>query len=177
MQIRVLIFIFFWGSNYCFGQNYNDSLQLKEKLILTETQNTKWFDSLKILSTSQQLNLIIERLMLDSNVYVMQHGDRIKLNPKFQSSKFKGCCKPIIILGGNIMDFKFEDEITYIKAQKKIEKFKQIVNNIIIDNIEVLSKNVAEALFGRDGHDGVIVLNIKDRKSLQFIKEKYKASK
>ncbi|MBP8114151.1 MAG: hypothetical protein KAY50_02280 [Chitinophagaceae bacterium] len=177
MKIRILILLFIFTTAYCSGQTNSDSIRLKEKLILTESQNDKWIDSLSRLTSSLQLKFIVDRLMLDSNVYVRSRSDRIKLSPLFQSTKFQGCCKPTIIMNGIFMNFYFDDKNSYIQMLEEVSKFSKLLNVISIDDISIISKEKAGPLFGPQSEDGVIVLSITNAKSLKVIKKIYGSSK
>ncbi len=179
MLIRILTLLFLLFSSNCFGQEYKDSLNLKQKLILSEEQNTKWFDSLKKLSTPQQMNFILDRVILDTNVYIKySYADRIHVDYSIQSkTKFEGCCKPVIAIETIPIVFYFDDKFDQEKILDGIGKFKQMINDVIIDEIQVMPKERAMAFYGSDAMHGAILLKITDKKSIKLIKKLYGLTK
>mgnify|MGYP000914759236 CR=1 FL=1 len=156
------------------GQTQDSTEILKRKLILTKEENKQWFESLKQLPIQQKLTYVIERLNLDTSIFVREPGDRIKLNPKFEATKFQGCCKPLILVSGQLINFYFDDEASYEKMKKRLSSFKEVINKCKIDGIEILEKQKAQALFGPEGESGAIIINITDKKSIKLLKKQSK---
>jgi len=168
-----MIFFFLLISSCCYCQNSKD-LNLKQRLILTNDQNTKWFDSLKNLSTLQQVHFILERIILDTNIYIKYpQPDRIRLDyNSFEKFKFEGCCKPLIVVEN--VTYYGDSEFNPSRSTKDLKKFEKLLNNIIIDEIQVMPTAMAEALYGIEARSGTLLLKVSNKKSNKLIKKLYR---
>ena len=99
-------------SFYIFAQN--------EKLILTESENNLWFESLNSTETlEEKIDLINERLTNDVNVYIewsFADGITVARIPKLDSIRkirTKGFCKPLYLIKhkDNVIAFRIENPI------------------------------------------------------------------
>ena len=171
--MKSLLFIFcLLLSKVCSAQNRIDTAELKKKLILTETQNNNWLDSLKKLPKEAQFSFIAERMVLDTNVnFITVYPDRINLKNVIKNeNKIIGCCKPIIIFALK----KDKNESILIQNDntnnKIINQLHQVKGEINISEISIYTGATATALYGSRAMGGVIILNISDNKSINLIK-------
>lgn len=148
---------------------------MKKKLILTDEQNKKWLDSLRSISLDKQLNLILERIVLDTNVFIKySYADGLRKDYTSQEkTKFEGCCKPIIIIEPTNTVFRFDDKFETINLFEKVTSFKDILNKIIVDEVRMSPQNKAVVLWGSSAENGAIVLKVSDKHSLRLLKKKF----
>ena len=150
-----LIFLLCIFSSTVYGQ--------AEKLILTNEQNNKWLDSLKILPLEKKLTTIKERLLADTNVFVKQsYPDRIKVIDSL-GDRVYGDSKPTLIIGGYaiIIDNKTKTS--------KVINLTKLLTMKFIKTIKVLSPNdpAASALYGSASLSGIIVMTLTKKKYLK----------
>ncbi|MFI5451481.1 hypothetical protein ACHMWN_04925 [Pedobacter sp. UC225_61] len=156
-------------SNFCSAQNKIDTAELKKKLILTETQNNNWLDSLKKLPKEAQFSFIMKRMVLDTNVFIPKYfPDGIK--PILSTpNKYTGCCKPIVVFAFK-KDKKNVLVINDVVNIKIISQLHQIKKEISIDELNIYTGSTATAIYVSRAMGGVIILNISDNKSINLIK-------
>lgn len=150
-----LILLFCLILQSVFGQTNN--------LILTREQNNKWIDSIKTMPLVQQLSIIKDRLLADTNIFVKQlHSDKIKVSEQVKN-KVYGDGKPIIIINGNFMaiDNKTETE--------KIIRLTQLLNATHIKTTSILSGNEPSttAIYGSLASSGVILMTLTKKRYLR----------
>ena len=157
LMIIVLVFLSTFLSAY--GQTQN--------LILTREQNSKWLDSLKTLRSDQQLLIINERLLADTNVFVRQfYNDRIKVDERV-GNRVYGDGKPTLIIGGYPMII---DNNT---ATNKIVTLTKYLTTEFIKEISILSPNdpATTATYGSPGMSGIILITLKKKKQSKKIRK------
>ena len=71
MKKKILLLLFLSFSILCFSQKV-DTAVLKKKLILTEEKNEAWLSLFKSADQLQQINLLKERISLDTNVVLIK---------------------------------------------------------------------------------------------------------
>jgi hypothetical protein len=145
-----------------FGQSTN--------LILTEAQNNKWFDSLAAVPLSGQLQMIGQRLLADTNVFIRKsYNDRIKVVEQV-GNRVEGFGKPTIVVENRAMWIDNKTDA------KKIVGLTQLLTTDYIDDITLLKGTDPKttALYGSSGMNGVILMKLKRKKDIkQFQKLKF----
>ena len=176
MLIRILTGLLILIASYSFGQFSIDSAALKKKLILTDEQNKKWLDSLKTLPPKSQIAFILQRIILDTNVFIRySYADRIKVDYTLQEkTKFEGCCKPIIILEPTSTVFNFDSKFKKLNLFTEITTLKQTLSEIIIDEVKILPQSEATAIWGWQAEHGAILLKISNKQSIKLLKKRFK---
>ena len=141
-------------------------------LILTEAQNNRWFDSLAILPLGNQLQMIKQRLLADTNVFVWEgHPDNgwVKWKADSLGNRVYGLGKPTIIVGTTAL---LIDNKT---VSKKIVASTQLLTMDYIDSITLLKGTdpATTAIYGSLGRSGIIHMKLKKKKDeKQFKKQK-----
>jgi hypothetical protein len=135
---------------------------------LTCESNIRWLDSLELMPLLAQIQAIKERVIADTNIYINQSKpDGVIANKEIYKNKYQGCCKPLWILYGYLVSF---DDL---HPQRDIFKFLQIIDQIKIEEIRVLTSKNSTALYGTAGGCGVVLVVVKDRRSLKLLKKLY----
>ncbi len=133
--------------------------QAHGQLILTEEENKAWIEKIRTeKELNKQLDLLRNRMLADTNVYVMIFGDRVILKTDKDKQKVDGLCRPLIFVDGQPI---------YIKNGTSTKAIKKLVNSLTDDNIKGLSvadDNQATALYGSTGLCGLIALKSKNKK-------------
>ncbi|MDN4164453.1 hypothetical protein QWY31_03015 [Cytophagales bacterium LB-30] len=126
---------------------------------MTEEENKTWTAKLRTeKELNKQLDLLRNRILADTNVYVMIFGDRVFLKTDRDKQKSDGLCRPLLIVDGQPI---------YINNGTPTKKIKELVNILTIDNIKGLSvadDKQATALYGSTGLCGLIALTPKNKK-------------
>ena len=122
-----LILLFCLTLQSVFGQTKN--------LILTREQNSKWIDSIKTIPLVQQLSIIKDRLLADTNVFVKQHYAHTTKVTEQIGDKVYGDGRPIIIIEGNFMAIDNKTQ------GKKVIGLSQLLNTTYIKAVSILSGN------------------------------------
>ena len=179
MIIRTLIIILLLYSNYCKGQTTNDTNHVNQKIILTKTQNNKWLDSLKQLSSEKQVELIIERVISDTNVFIRHsYADRIIIDYSVQEkTKYEGCCKPSILIINTNTYFNFGDKFYKGNISVDVPQLCNTLKEIKVDTISVINDVQGRAIWGTDIDNGVIIIKVTDKKSIKLIKKRFRKHK
>lgn len=152
------------------------SLAQNEKLILTENANDLWFQTLKEAENlSEKIELINLRLTDDVNIYIewgFPDGITVQRIPKLDSIrniKPKGFCKPLYMV-----QHKNEQILFRIENPLNAELTDSVTNLISersIRDIEILTDDKRQLLFGTNGDCGVIILELKKRKVFKAFKK------
>ncbi len=171
LSIILLLFSFITGN----GQSSNDLQHLNTSPILTKEQNIKWLKIIDSLSLHDKVIFLSERINNDTNIYVYQKGkDVIRLEPgreTFLSSKLKGCCKPVLLIEGKIIHLFFDGPTTYARMQLNLSIVKDLLQISNIEDITMLSGDKSASIFGPQGEDGAIIINLKDKKSKKRLRK------
>ncbi len=151
-------------------------LAQNEKLILTESANNLWFETLNLTETlEEKIELINERLTNDVNVYIewsFSDGINVSRFPKLDSiSKIrtKGFCKPLYLVKykNDVITFRIENPINSELTDSVTELI--LENNI--RNVEIWTDDKRQALYGTSADCGVIMLELKKRKVFKALKK------
>jgi hypothetical protein len=170
-RIFVLIGCTFHLASFCMGQltpTVDSSHNLT--LILSCQDNFRWLDSLKAVKLSKQVELIKQRVISDTNVYVPPLPlDRVIRNVHTHRDRIKGCCKPLWILGSFLV--RFDEE----KPKSDLITFIQVIDQIEIDSIYAYTGQEKEiqAIYGSEAACGLVVMAIKDKRSSKIVKKSY----
>jgi hypothetical protein len=175
MTFRILILFILLGTKHGYGQDTTDASNLKSDLILTDSQNKKWLDSLKTLPLKNQLEFITQRVISDTNVFIRYgYADGLSVDySQVKKTKFEGCCKPIIIIEPTYKVFNFDDKFGKPNLSNEIKKFKETLDAIIIETVKVLPENEATAIWGSNAANGAILLKVTDKRSIKFLKKQH----
>ena len=129
-------------------------------LILTEAQNNLWLDSLSNSALKAKLNLINQRLLNDTAVFVKKsYSDVLKGNYK-KGSKVEGYGKPILIISGRYFIMENYSEPQEIIKLTKLLTLKNVTDISVIKATDPQ----ATAIFGQVAENGVIILTISNKK-------------
>ena len=155
MNILKLIILLCFTFSAAFGQ--------RKDLILTDDQNSKWLDSLNKSSSDQQLVIIKDRLLADTNVFIKQsYPDGIKVVEQL-GNRVYGYGKPTIIIGIYPMIIDNKTEI------KRILGLADLLTKEYIKEISILTDSdpVATTLYGRSALSGMIIMKVTKKKYLK----------
>jgi TonB-dependent SusC/RagA subfamily outer membrane receptor len=141
-------------SGYCQSDKQRD-------LILTNDQNRLWLDRLATGSVNEQLELVKQRFISDTAIYVRHsYPDRINVNSIYKNEKrIEGACKPMIVCHGQIF---------YVTNCTSVGTIKKLVNLLSPDNIkgiQILRDATASAIYGSRAGCGVIMLQPVNKKA------------
>ncbi len=139
------------------GQEYTSDV------ILTCKAHQAWMDSLKHAPLPQQLLMIKERVVADTNVYVNNTGRAVDLPNREQ-----GCCKPFFILNG--YQVKFDEH----NPAPDLQVFMTVIGQIKVDTVFTLRSQELTSIYGSASTCGVVMINTKDKQSERIIKQAYK---
>lgn len=144
--------------NASYGQVSPDSL------ILTKAQSDAWISRLEVAPVDAQLDLIRNRILLDTNVYVRsRYPDRIRLqNESANGKKLEAYSRPFIVING-----KCQHQHVNITNSTKRESVKQLVELVTGKNIKLVTVHKddnATAIYGSRAIGGVIILSAKNRR-------------
>ena len=152
------------------------SLAQNEKLILTESANNLWFESLKTTEIlEEKIESINERLTNDVNVYIewsFSDGITVSRFPKLDSiSKIrtKGFCKPLYLVKykNDVIAFRIENPIN----SELTDSVTELISENNICNVEIWTDDKRQALQLRSANCGVIMLELKKRKVFKAFKK------
>ena len=155
-------------SFYIFAQN--------EKLILTESENNLWFESLNSTETlEEKIDLINERLTNDVNVYIewsFADGITVARIPKLDSIRkirTKGFCKPLYLIKhkDNVIAFRIENPID----SELTNSVTELITEDDISKVEIWNDDNRQAIYGTSADCGVITLELKKRKVFKAFKK------
>ncbi len=147
-----------------------------EKLILTESANNLWFESLNSTETlKEKIGLINERLNNDVNVYIewsFADGITVSRIPKLDSIRkirAKGFCKPLYLIKykDNVIAFRIENPID----SELTDSVTELITENNIKNVEIWTDDNRQALYGTSADCGVIMLELKKRKVFKAFKK------
>lgn len=152
--LTILLVILYFSS---FGQS--------SKLILTGEENEKWLDSLNSLQLVQQLSMMKNRLLLDTNVFVREsYPDGIKVNDSL-GGRVYGVAKPLILVNGTPL---------VIKNDANRKEILRLVDLICAKNIKTVIAIKAnpkdQAIYGRNAMNGSIFLELNRKRVLRKFK-------
>ena len=138
-----------------------------DSLILTESQNDRWFLALKEKTASEQLSSIRHRILMDTNVYIRQgYPDRIKIDvERDRGMRADGFCKPMLVFN--------QQYAVYIgnkTTSKSVLELSRLLTDDRIANVSIIRDANSAAIYGTRGSCGVIVFMTRNRKTLKQIK-------
>jgi hypothetical protein len=136
-------------------------------LILTREQNSKWLDSIKTLELDQQLIIIKQRLLEDTNVFVRYYyNDRIRVADQL-GNRVYGDGKPLIIISNLAM------VIDNKTVTEKIIKLTGLLDPTHIKATTILSDKdpATTAIYGSSGVSGVILMTLTKKKHLKKFRQ------
>jgi hypothetical protein len=131
--------------------------QRTDDLILTQEQNDKWFETLEQLTPQNQITFLNNRLLADTNIFVMTNDDRhktIQLN-----GRQVGFCKPIIAAGGVLLS------IENGTRPGDVRRLTALLTHKTVERIEVLKSDRASALWGSRGICKAIIISINGKRT------------
>ena len=152
------------------------SLAQNEKLILTESANDLWFESLNSTETlEEKIDFINERLTNDVNVYIkwsFSDGITVSRIPKLDSIRkirTKGFCKPLYLIKykDNVIAFRIENPIN----SELTNSVTELISKYNIRNMEIWTDDKRQALYGTSADCGVVMLELKKRKVFKAFKK------
>jgi hypothetical protein len=132
-------------------------------VILTCKAHQAWMDSLNKAPLAQQIQMIKDRVVSDTIVYVNNTG-KASIIP----NREQGCCKPFIILSGYAV--KFDEH----HPAPDLQLFMTVIGQIRIDTVFILRSQELTSLYGSASNCGVIMINTKDKQSERIIKQAYR---
>ena len=132
-------------------------------LILTKEQSDAWISQLELAPIDAQIDLIRDRILLDTNVYVRSsYPDRIRLQDESEKGKKTAAYRrPFIVINGKCQHYHVN-----ITNSTKRESVKQLVELLTAKNIKsvtVHKDDNATAIYGSRAIGGVIILSAKNR--------------
>lgn len=139
-----------------------------DSLILTKEQSDRWLLILEKEAKLKQLDLIRQRILLDTNIYIRQsYADRIKFdNEKAKGTRTYGYGRPLLVFNGQyILD------INNRTKNKSIMELADFLNDSRIKNVTIIKDSQATAIYGTRAVCGVFLLTTKDKKTFKQIKE------
>jgi len=142
-----------------------EAQSIQDSLILTESQNDRWFLTLKEKVKSEQLSLIRNRILLDTNVYIRQsYPDRIRIDAeKDRGVRKDGFCKPVLI---------FNHQGVYISNRtksKSVLELSRLLTDDKIINVSAMKDGNTTAIYGTRGACGVILFATRNKKIFKQI--------
>jgi TonB-dependent SusC/RagA subfamily outer membrane receptor len=161
MKACLTVLIFVTLSLALHGQNSN-----ADSLIITYQQNNSWLDNVAKLELKDQLKEIKKRILSDTNIYVRQSfTDRIKIEDQYKNEKrVQGQCKPIFIVEGQPVYITNGTDNRNIIA---LTKFLKADN---IKKINILRDQTALAIYGSRAACGVLLISLKNKRTIKKIK-------
>jgi len=142
------------------------SLGRAQNLILTKEQNDKWIDNLKTLSLDKQLQLITDRLLLDTNTYVKQsYADGIK-HVDSLGARVECAGKPTLIVGGYLMTIDNKTQTTKVISLTRLLTLKYIGKILVLGHKDPATM----ALGGTVGEYGLILATPTRDKYVRYFK-------
>lgn len=153
MTRSISIFLIF-VTHLVFGQS-------PDNLVLTWEQNENWISEIKRAPADRRLDLLKQRILLDTNVFVRSSApDRIKLVDESQNGKKQeSFCRPLIILGGQC-----DNHYLDISNQTRNKSIQLLASFLTIDNIEKMAIHTGDkamSVYGSRAAAGVFVLVIR----------------
>jgi hypothetical protein len=137
------------------------------ELILTYKQNNEWLDSLYKLSSENKLEMINDRILADTNIFVKQlYPDGIR-GAEHPGNRVFGECRPVIFISQIEMAIGNETANNMIIALTKLLN----TNNIKDVYIYKASDKATYALYGTRGENGVILMKLKEEKFIKKFKK------
>jgi hypothetical protein len=134
------------------------------QLILTEKENLDWIEIIKNeKDLNRQLEILRERILSDTNIYVLPVRHTVVGKSKGNQNKEIGLCRPILIVDGHLISLS-NDTLPIA-----VEQLTQKLTTKNIKEMGVVDGEKAQSMFGQSGWCGVIMLvpsNKKARKSL-----------
>ena len=143
----------------------------QDKLILTTEENEKWISQVEQTSFDNQLKLIRERVVADTNVYVRSSApDRIKIGDESLNGKKKeATTRPLIIFSGKC---KFlTPNINNRTDNKSIVLLASSITTDKIQDIRIIKGSEASAIYGSRAIGGVFILTVKRKSTCEKINE------
>ena len=154
MRLQTIILIFGllnWGHVY--GQ-----------LILTEEENNAWINKLKSeKELTVQLKILRERILMDTNIYVNNTGDRLILKTEKQKNKELGLCRPILLVEGYFVT------VTNDTDNKTVENLTKELTTDKIKELKLLDEGKAKEMFGPHCWCGIIFLTPANKKATKSL--------
>jgi TonB-dependent SusC/RagA subfamily outer membrane receptor len=158
----LLTILFILTSLTVTGQSILDSL------ILTKEQSDKWILKVENEAKPKQLDLIRQRILLDTNIYIRQiFADGIKFdNEKARGSRTYGYGRLLLVFNGEY--FVYIDNETTNKSVLELVDF---LTDSKIKNVAIIKDSQATAIYGSRAVCGVLLLTTRDKKTFKQIKE------
>ena len=165
--MKYLFITFLFLPFFTFGQSSD-----KSKLILTREDNNEWLDSFQDLNDNEIRNRLSNRILLDTNTYVLQpnpdaHIRKAQVDSKVSvdSSKSRTECRPLIIIDNQ--PFSFKDRA----SKEKIERLAEIISEGQFKNTKILRDANATAIYGARARCGAFILETDSHQTRQNLKE------
>ena len=151
--------------------NLYSQIQIQEfkncdsSVITTLEQNIKWIDNIVKADFEKKLEILGERILLDTNVCVPSYYcDRFKIKIYLRdSSKIKSEGKPLIIFDN------YPLYITEFDNYKNVEFISSLINSENIKNLKIWSGDTANAVWGTRANFGVFLLQTKYNSSFETV--------
>ena len=133
-------------------------------LILTEEQSDAWISRLELAPIDAQIDLIRDRILLDTNVYVRSsYPDRIRLRDESEKGKrIEAYSRPFIVINGKCQHYHVS-----ITNRTNSESVKQLAGLLTGENIKLVTvhkDDKAVSIYGSRAIGGVIILSTKSRR-------------
>jgi hypothetical protein len=142
------------------------SLGRAQNPILTKEQNDKWIASLKTLTLDKQLQLIIDRLLLDTNTYVKRnYTDGIK-HVDSLGARVECAGKPTLIVGGCPMTIDNKTQTAKVISLTKLLTLQYIGKIVVLGHKDPATI----ALGGTVGQYGLILVTPTRNKYVRHFK-------
>jgi hypothetical protein len=138
-----------------------------DSLVVTYEQNEQWFDKLEKEDFTHKLEEIKYRILSDTAIYVRQYyADRIKIDGQYKNEKrIQGSCKPLLIFDGKPV------YITNATRNKNVSVLAELLKAENIANIITVRDAKAAAIYGSRGSCGVLIFELRNKKTARKIKQ------
>ena len=137
------------------------------KVIRTQEENMLWFQSTKHISLNKQIEAIKERLLSDTAVYFTNSSSDRLFITETPKNKIKTEVRPIIIVNNYLIN------INNATKANQIENFNSLLKESSISSIQIFIPNeiAAQALYGSDAANGIIIISMPNKKAFNKIKK------
>jgi hypothetical protein len=135
-----------------------------ENLILTKAQNDTWISRLELAPIDAQIDLIRNRILLDTNVYVRSsYPDRIRLQDEGENGRrIEAYSRPLLVINGKCQHYHVN--ITNKTKNESIRQLAELLTGENMTSVAVRKDDKAIAIYGSRAIGGVVILSAKSRK-------------
>jgi hypothetical protein len=134
-----------------------------DNLILTKAQSDAWISRLELAPIDAQIDLIRDRIVFDTNVYVRSsYPDRIRLQDESENGKkIEVYSRPFIVINGKCQHYHVN--ITNRTKNESVRQLAALLTGKNINLVTVQKDDNAMAIYGSRAIGGVIILSAKNR--------------